>query len=171
VVFRLGRTYIHDNRQYLTKWLNIRYSNTQNVKTSTDVNKSLIREFVNEFKNKANHDIVNDLFSPKFEHHFKDPRLPKGREGMKLLGGIVARAFPDVHATIEDLIAEDDKVVERTTALGTHKGEFNGVPPTGKSVEWTEIHVYRIEDGKVAELWSEIDFLGLLTQIGAMPAQ
>ena len=130
----------------------------------------MIRRFVQEFKNKANHAIVDELFSPRFEHHFKDPRLPKGREGMKLLGGVVVQAFPDVQATIEDLLADDDKVVERTTARATHKGAFNGVPPTGKKVGWSEIHIYRFEGGKVAELWSEIDFLAIMTQIGAIPA-
>ena len=139
--------------------------------TTTDENKRLIRRFVQEFKNKANHGIVDELFSPRFEHHFKDPRLPKGREGMKALGGVVVKGFPDVQATIEDLLTEGNKVVERTTARATHKGEFNGVPATGNKVTWSEIHIYRIEGGKVAELWSEIDFLGIMLQIGAIPAQ
>ena len=89
---------------------------------------------------------------------------------MKILGGAVLQAFPDVHASILDLIAEGDKVVERTEAGGTHKGEFNGVPPTGRPVKWSELHVYRIENGKIAELWSEIDFMGMMTQMGAIPA-
>ena len=139
--------------------------------TTTDENKRLVRRFVQEFKNKANHGIVDELFSPRFEHHFKDPRLPRGREGMKALGGVVVKGFPDVQATIEDLLAEGNKVVERTTARATHKGEFNGVLATGNKVGWSEIHIYRIEGGKVAELWSEIDFLGIMLQIGAIPAQ
>jgi predicted ester cyclase len=136
-----------------------------------DENKALVRRFSNEFKNKANHRIVDELMTANFQHHFKDPRLPKGREGMKLLGGSVVHSFPDVQANIQELIAEGDRVVERTEAHGTHQGEFNGVPPTGKPVAWTELHVYRIERGKIAELWSEIDFLGILMQIGAIPAQ
>ena len=90
---------------------------------------------------------------------------------MKALGGVVVKGFPDVQVTIEDLLAEGNEVVERTTARATHKGEFNGVPATGNKVRWSEIHIYRIEGGKVAELWSEIDFLGIMLQIGAIPAQ
>jgi len=133
-------------------------------------NKALVRRFSNEFKNKANHGIVDELFTENFQHHFKDPRLPKGRAGMKILGQSVVHAFPDVHANIQELIAEDDRVVERTEAAGTHKGDFNGVPPSGRPVKWSELHVYRIENGKIAELWSEIDFLGIMMQIGAIPA-
>jgi predicted ester cyclase len=139
--------------------------------SSLEENKALVRRFSNEFKNKANHGIVDQLMTPNFQHHFKDPRLPKGREGMKILGRGVVSAFPDVHATIQDIIAEGDKVVERTIAHGTHKGEFNGVPPTGRPVTWSELHLYRIENGKIAELWSEIDFLGMMTQIGPLPAR
>lgn len=67
-------------------------------------------------------------------------------------------------------MAVGDKVIERTTAGGTHKGEFNGIPATGKRVEWTEIHIYQLANGKVVELWSEIDFLAILMQLGAIPA-
>jgi predicted ester cyclase len=138
--------------------------------STLEENKALVRRFSNEFKNKANHGIVDELMTPDFQHHFKDPRLPKGREGMKMVGRGVVVAFPDVHANIQDLIAEGDRVVERTNAKGTHKGEFNGVPATGRPVAWSELHVYRIVNGKIAELWSEIDFLGMMMQLGAIPA-
>ncbi len=141
------------------------------MRTSPEENKALVRRFSNEFKNRANHGIVDELFAPDFQHHFKDPRLPRGREGMKLLGKLVVNAFPDVQTQIEDLIAESDRVVERTNARATHKGEFNGVPATGRPVNWSEIHVYRIDNGRVAELWSEIDFLGIMAQLGAIPAR
>jgi len=132
-------------------------------------NKAVIRRFIEEFKNKANHSIVDELFSPTFVHHFQDPRLPQGREGFKILGQSVAKAFPDVHVTIHDLVAEGDRVVERNSVAATHEGEFNGIPATGRKVAWTEIDMYRLQDDKVVELWPEIDFLGLLTQIGAIP--
>ena len=77
--------------------------------------------------------------------------------------------FPDVHAAVQDLIADGDRVIERTQTSATHTGEFNGISPTGKQVGWTEIHIYRLEDGKIAEQWSEIDLLGLLVQLGAIP--
>src|SRR5262249_48433117 len=135
----------------------------------TDQNKTVVRKFVEEFKNKGNHDIVDTLYTTDFVHHFKDPRLPPGRDAMKLLGKSVVAAFPDVHAEIEDLRADGDRVIERTSARGTSKGPFNGIPPTGKPVQWTEIHIYRLRDGKIAELWSEIDFLSILAQLGALP--
>lgn len=137
--------------------------------SKADDNMAVVRNFVQEFKNRANHNIVDELFTADFEHHLKDPRLPPGREAMKLLGQSVVAGFPDVQVTVEDLFADGDHVIERTTARATHRGEFNGVPATNTPVTWTEIHIYRLEDGKIAELWSEVDFLGLLTQLGAIP--
>ncbi len=138
--------------------------------TQTEDNRAVVRRFIEEFKNNSNHDIVDELFAPNFVHHFQDPRVPKGREGFKMLGKSVAQAFPDVHVKIEDLVAEEETVVERNTVTATHTGEFNGIPATGRKVTWTEIDLYKLHDGKVVELWPEIDFLGLLTQLGAIPA-
>ena len=132
-------------------------------------NKEVVRRFVQEFKNNANHDIVDELFTEDFEHHFTDPRLPPGREAMKLLGQSIVAGFPDVQATVEDLLADGEKIIERTSVRATHTGEFNGIPPTNNPVVWTEIHIYRLEDGKIAELWSEFDLLGILVQLGAVP--
>ena len=114
--------------------------------------------------------VGDDLFTTNFRHHLNDPRLPPGREAIKLLGRAVFAAFPDVKANIDDLLADDEKVIERTTASATHKGEFNGVPASGRKVNWTEVHIYRFENGKIAEQWSEIDFLAIMMQIGAIPA-
>ena len=129
-------------------------------------NQAVVSRFVDEYKNRANHDIVDELFSADFVHHLKDPRLPPGRDAMKLLGQLVTAAFPNVQVTVEDLLADGNFVIERTTARATHTGEFNGVPATDRPVTWTEIHIYRLRDGKVTELWSEIDFLSL---IGPLP--
>jgi predicted ester cyclase len=74
-------------------------------------------------------------------------------------------AFPDVHHTVDDLIAEGDRVVLRTTARATHRGEFEGIAPTDRSVEFTGLVVYRIQDGKIAESWGEIDFLRLFREL------
>ncbi|PKB71657.1 MAG: hypothetical protein BZY87_04610 [SAR202 cluster bacterium Io17-Chloro-G6] len=130
----------------------------------------MVSRFIEEFKNNANHEIVDELMSPDFVHHLTDPRLPEGREGIKLLGQSIVAGFPDVHASVQELLADGDKVIERTQTNATHTGEFNGIPPTGRQVGWTEIHIYRLEDGKIAEQWSEIDLLGLLVQLGAIPA-
>ena len=133
-------------------------------------NKEIVARFIEEFKNKANHDIVDELLAPDFVHHLPDPRLPPGRDAIKLLGQSIVAGFPDVHATVEELLADGDFVIERTTTRATNTGEFNGIPASGKQVVWTETHIYRLKDGKIAEQWSETDLLGLLTQLGAIPA-
>jgi steroid delta-isomerase-like uncharacterized protein len=94
----------------------------------------------------------------------------QGAEGLRqFVGGILA-AFPDMSVTVEDEIAEGDKVVTRWTARGTHRGEFLGIAPTGNRVEVTGITIHRIEGGKIAEEWEMPDNLGLMQQIGAIPS-
>ncbi|MDA4129527.1 MAG: ester cyclase [Thaumarchaeota archaeon] len=139
------------------------------MNNTVEGNKSIVSMFIEEFKNKANHNIVDELCAPDFVNNFLDPRIPNNREGFKMLGRSVASAFPDVHVTVLDLVAEGDRVVERNTVRATHTGEFNGIPPTGKKVVWTEIDMYRLSNGKIVEMWPEIDMLSLLTQIGAIP--
>jgi predicted ester cyclase len=140
------------------------------MSTSTQDNKQLVKRFSEQFKNEKQLGIVNEVMTEDFVHHFKDPRIPPGRQGLLALGSMVHEAFPDVRATVEALIAEGDLVVERTTAHGTHRGVFDGVPPSNRQATWSELHVYRIENGRIAELWSEVDFLAIMMQIGALPA-
>ncbi|PKB79452.1 MAG: hypothetical protein BZY88_13435 [SAR202 cluster bacterium Io17-Chloro-G9] len=142
----------------------------ENKRDGEQANKEIAARFIEEFKNKANHGIVDELLAPDFVHHLADPRLPPGRDAIKALGQSIVNGFPDVSATVEELLADGDFVVERTTARATNTGEFNGIPATGHPVTWTEIHIYRLNDGKIVEQWSEIDLLGLLTQLGAIPA-
>ena len=144
-------------------------SASSDAEATRTANVAVVSRFIEEFKNNANHGIVDELMSPDFVHHLTDPRLPEGREAIKLLGQSIVAGFPDVHASVEDLLADGDKVIERTQTSATLTGEFNGIPPTGKQVGWTEIHIYRLENGKIAEQWSEIDLLGLLVQLGAIP--
>ena len=139
------------------------------AEATNNANKEVVSRFIEEFKNKANHGIVDELMSPDFVHHLTDPRLPAGRDGIKALGQVIVGGFPDVHASVKELLADGDKVIERTQTSATHTGEFNGIPATGRQVGWTEIHIYRLENGKIVELWSEIDLLGLLVQLGAIP--
>ena len=139
------------------------------AEATNNANKEVVSRFIEEFKNKANHGIVDELMSSDFVHHLTDPRLPAGRDGIKALGQVIVGGFPDVHASVKELLADGDKVIERTQTSATHTGEFNGIPATGRQVGWTEIHIYRLENGKIVELWSEIDLLGLLVQLGAIP--
>lgn len=131
-------------------------------------NKQVIREFTRIFKNEHNVDGVGHLFDKNFVHHFRTP-MPVGFEGLRQVGIMMNTAFPDVVVTEEDLIAAGDKVVERSSAAATHKGALMGAPPTNKRVHWTEIHIYRLKDGKVAEHWAEVAMLELLQQTGVIP--
>jgi predicted ester cyclase len=88
---------------------------------------------------------------------------------MVLLGQAVYSAFPDVHVAVQDLITAEGMVVERTTASGTHLGEFQGVAATGNPVVWSETHIYRLANGKIVEYWPQVDVLAILIQIGAVP--
>jgi predicted ester cyclase len=92
----------------------------------------------------------------------------KGLEEFKELPLMIRTAFPDLHETIDDLIAEDDKVVERFTLRATHQGDFMGAAPTGRPVSWTSLAVYRLAGGKIAEIWVEGNFLSLTLQVGAV---
>ena len=130
-------------------------------------NKEIVREFTRVFKNQHNVDGINHLFASNFEHHFKPPVRP-GLEGFKDVGRMMNTAFPDVVVTEEDLIAADDKVVERSSAVATHRAPLMGEHPTNNRVRWMEIHIYRIRDGKIAEHWVEWAVLELMKQIGAL---
>lgn len=91
-----------------------------------------------------------------------------GADLLKEVFGRLHRAFPDLHITIEDLIAEGDKVVARDTVTGTHQGEYMALPPTGKSVTYNEIFIVRFADGRIAETWGVVDVLSQLRQLGAI---
>jgi len=94
-----------------------------------------------------------------------------GAQALKGVWTMLLRAFPDLHLTVEDLIAEGDKVVGRTTVTGTHQGEYMGVPPTGKSVTYNEIFIFRFVNGRIAETWGVVDVFSQLKQLGVIPAQ
>ena len=101
----------------------------------TEQNKALYRQFVEEVFNRGNTSAIDELVAPDFvEHEELPPGVPSGREGVKQLSIMLRSAFPDLKATIDDILAEGDKVAARMTWRGTHKGEFMGIPPTGKSV-------------------------------------
>jgi predicted ester cyclase len=129
-------------------------------------NKQVVREFTRIFKNEHDVDGINHLFDKDFVHHFRMP-LPPGLEGFQQVGRMMNGAFPDVVVTGEDLIAGGDKVVERSSAVATHRGSFTGERPTNKRVQWTEIHSLR--DGKIREHWVEMAMMELLQQINALP--
>jgi len=136
---------------------------------STEQNKALVRRLEEVF-NRGNISLVDELFAPDFvEHEELPPGIPPGREAVKQLTTMFRSAFPDFKATIDDIVAEGDKVVIRQTWSGTHKGEFMGVPPTGKSVSFGVIDIIRIAGGKFVEHWGQMDMMGMMQQLGAIP--
>ena len=131
-------------------------------------NKQVVREFTRIFKNEHNVEGIAHLFQEDFTHHFRVP-VAAGLEGFQQVGRMMNGAFPDVVVTEEDLIAGGDKVVERSSAIATHKGSLMGEKPTNQRIHWTEIHIYRLQDGKIREHWVEMATMELLQQIGALP--
>lgn len=124
---------------------------------SAEENRALVRREQEELWNHTgNLDAAEELF------------VPDQAEAAMQQAADFRRGFPDVVSTIEDLVAERDKVVARWRARATHQGEYVGIPPTGKEVEFMGISVYRIEAGKIAESWTVEDKLGLMRQIGAV---
>ena len=124
-----------------------------------------VRRFLEEFKNHANLAVVDETWTADCQLHVTGFNLPPGRDAQKNIGKAIFAAFGDVHVEVNDTIVEGDRVVERHTATAVHKGEFMGIPATGKKVFWTENHIYRIVDGKIAETWSEPSFHDLLAQL------
>ncbi len=139
---------------------------------SAQENKDLARRFMEEVWNKGNLNFVDEVTDPNFLSH--DPASPEdvggGVEGTRRFVEMYRSAFPDLRMTVEDLIAEGDKVVVRWTARGTHQGELMGIPPSDNRVEVTGISIDRIEGGKFVESWSNYDVLGMMQQIGAVPS-
>jgi steroid delta-isomerase-like uncharacterized protein len=137
---------------------------------STEQNKALARQVVEEIFNRGNISLADKLLAPDFvEHEELPPGMPSDREGVKLLTTMLRSAFPDFKATIGDIVAEGDKVVIRQTWSGTQKGDFMDVPATGKRVSFGVIDILRIAEGKVVEHWGLMDSMTMMQQLGAIP--
>lgn len=132
-------------------------------------NKAVLRRFHEEILGKRNLSVVNELVAANFVDHSAPPGTPMGPEGVK--GGIqmFLGAFPDLHLTDMDIIAEGDKVAARWTISGTHRGEFMGVAATGRKIAVNGMEIVRVEDGKFVERWEAMDTLGVMQQLGAIP--
>ena len=137
---------------------------------SIEQNKELVRRLIEEVFNQGNMSWADEFLAPDFvEHEELPPGIPDGREGVKQMTAMLRSAFPDFHATIDDIIAEGDKVVIRQSWTGTHRGEFMGIPPTGKRVSFGVIDIIRVDGGKFVEHWGQMDNAGLMQQLGAVP--
>jgi steroid delta-isomerase-like uncharacterized protein len=135
---------------------------------STEQNKATIRRWFDEAWNNGNFASAGEMYSTNYILH--DPSGPvPSPEGLTQLITAYRTGFPDLHVSIEDMVAEEDKVASRFIVRGTHKGELMGIPPTGKQVTVSSILISRFADGKWAEDWANYDALGMMQQIGALP--
>jgi len=138
---------------------------------STEGNKALVRRWREEVFNQKNLAAFDECFDANAIVHGLPPGTPGGLEGIKHFIDTYLAAFPDLHCTIEDMIAEKDRVVYRFTSTGTQQKGFMGIPPTGKRVTFTGIDIMRIVGGEIVEYWHETDSLGVLLQLGVIPGQ
>ena len=137
---------------------------------SLEENKACVRQLYEKVFNRKNLAAIDDYFAADVIDHSLPPGVPGGSEGVKLTIGMFVGAFPDMHLTVEDLIAEGDMVVARWTLRGTHQGASLGMPPTGKQFAMPGVSIVRLSDGKSVEQWVVHDQLGMLQQLGLIPA-
>lgn len=136
----------------------------------SEKNKAVMRRTI-EILNAHNLDALEEVIATNLVEHNTPPGQDPGLEGVKQQLSMALAAFPDFQFTLDDLIAEGDKVVARGRMTGTHQGEFMGIPATGKQVSQRGTQIVRIAKGKVVESWMEVDNLGLMQQLGAIPTQ
>jgi steroid delta-isomerase-like uncharacterized protein len=134
---------------------------------STEQNKAIVRRFLEDYTPA----VVDDLLVPNYIHH--DPSLPPemqhGRDAYKQINTMFHAAFPDLTVTVEDLVAEGNKVAARWVWGGTQRGEMMGIPPTNKQVTATGTSIHRVAEGKIVESWFNFDSLGMMQQLGVVP--
>jgi steroid delta-isomerase-like uncharacterized protein len=134
---------------------------------SVEENKQIVRRY-QEIYNSNQLDSLGEVVSENLLTPRIMPGIPSGIQGAKAAHQMMLTGFPDYQTAIDDLIAEDDKVVARITMSGTHTGNFMGIPATGKQVVFTGIYIARIADGKIVEHWGEEDGVSLLIQLGVL---
>jgi steroid delta-isomerase-like uncharacterized protein len=111
---------------------------------------------------------IEEIVDPDVQIRTPLPVKTTGAEALRQVTEMLLQAFPDIHLTVEDLIEEGDKVVGRTVVTGTHRGEYMGIPPTGKSVTYNEIFIFRFANGRIAETWGVVDVFSQMKQLGAI---
>lgn len=136
----------------------------------SESNKQVIKAFTEDILNRGNFDRANDLVHEAFIELDPLPGQQQGREGLKAVVAQMRSAFPDMHWVISEMVAEGEKIVSRFTWTGTHRDTFLGIPATGKHVEVKGVVIDRLESGKMADSRILMDTLGLLQQLGVIPA-
>jgi predicted ester cyclase len=137
---------------------------------SVEENKALFRRTYEELLNRGDLDVADELVAPEFINHEAPPGRDRGPDSMRGLATMLRTAFPDLRFEIEELVAEGDTVAGRLTMSGTHEGPLMGTPPTGRSVRQDHMHFVRFRDDKAVEHWGVRDDLGMMQQLGVIPA-
>lgn len=135
---------------------------------SAEQNKAIVLRMIEEGVNQGNESVLDELVSPTFRTREGDSMQAVGLEGFKELVASFRSAFPDGKLTIEEVVAEGNKVVTWGYFIGTHIGPLEGMPPTGKQVKVNDVDLYWVENGKVVESWTNFDQLGMMQQLGAL---
>ena len=143
---------------------------TEGSRQMSEANKTVSRRLVEEAFNKGKVDVIEELVAPTFVNHDPATGDSKGPQGTRELIEGYRSAFPDLEITIAEQLAEGDLVATRWTAKGTHKGELMGIAPTGKQSTVTGVTIDKIENGQIVESWNNWDTLGMLRQLGVVPA-
>ncbi len=136
---------------------------------SADENKAVIRRGFEEGMNQRKLQVFDETLAPTYVNHDLPTPSP-GADGFKQVISMFLTGFPDLQVTLEDALAEGDKVATRGVLRGTHHGDFMGIPATGKPVPVQYIDIWRVEHGQAVENWVQMDMLGMLQQLGVMPA-
>jgi steroid delta-isomerase-like uncharacterized protein len=134
---------------------------------SAETNKALVCRLVDEAQTKGNLDVIDELLADDFVDHTPLPGLPPNRAGIKVLFGVLRSAFPDLKVTIDEQLADGERVATGKTFRGTHLGEFMGTPGSGRPVAFEVIDILTVREGKIAEHRVVFDQLGLQQQLGA----
>lgn len=113
---------------------------------------------------------IDEFVAPDVLFHAPVPMEVTGAEALKRVWEVLLRAFPDIHVAVEETVTEGDRVVSRNTVTGTHRGEYRGLPPTGRTVSYNEIFIFRFADGRITEIRGVVDVLAQLRQLGALPS-
>jgi predicted ester cyclase len=140
------------------------------MQSDAERNKAVIRRFVEEVQNQRNWDVYDELNDPEFVNLSAPPGVPADREGGKLYLGGFLNAFPDCRFEIDDMVAEDDRVVTKKTFTGTHTADFMDIPATGKKVTLQFVDIMRVRDGRIVEHWLCMDQLDFMRQLGVFSA-
>ncbi len=138
---------------------------------SPDANKTVARRLAQEVLSQGDMDTFDEIVADTYvNHNIPVPGIPGTKEGFRQLIAATRHAFPDVQVRVEDVVGERDLVVFHDSVTATSTADFFGAPPNGAQLRWTEIHFLRVADGQIVEHWTNFDQLGIMRQLGVVPA-